>query len=187
MEMLETLIPILGEKKVLQLKRQSDRKCQDLSDAIWLREAGTIPGAPSPLGLESIAAEKDGRVLEPAIGREVEGKIVWNEIGFSDLGETAVVEEPVSKFGAGIHVVESDLRYRDILRSFGKAECVHKACVAMERVDALENFDGIRVLTGQLAEKFGMTGSVRLLRHRLKCVTQARHGFPIRHLFGTKL
>jgi hypothetical protein len=41
------IVQILGEEKVLQLKRQSDRKCQDLSDAIWLREAGTIPGAPA--------------------------------------------------------------------------------------------------------------------------------------------
>src|SRR5271166_4112235 len=109
--------------------------------------------AQSPLGLESIAAEEDGRVPEPALGRGVEGKIVWNEIGFCDLGETALVEEPVGKFGAGIHGVESVLCYQNILRLFGKAECVHKACVAMERVEALENLDGIRVLTGQLTKK----------------------------------
>lgn len=143
--------------------------------------------AQSPLGLESIAAEKDGRVPEPAISRGVEGKIAWNEIRFSDLGEMALIEEPVSKFGAGIHVVESDLRYQYILWPFGKAECMHKACVATERVKALDNLDGIRVLTGQLTEKLGMTDSVRLLSHRLKCVAQVGHGFFMRHLFGVNL
>jgi hypothetical protein len=52
--------------------------------------------AQSPLGLESTVTERDGRVPEPAICGGVEGKIVWNEIGFSDLEETALASRSLA-------------------------------------------------------------------------------------------
>ena len=41
----ERLIPVLGRQAVLRAKRQCDREIREFSDAFWLREVGTIPGA----------------------------------------------------------------------------------------------------------------------------------------------
>lgn len=43
--MLKWLIPAMGRRAALRAKRQCDRDMQDLSDALWLREFGTIAGA----------------------------------------------------------------------------------------------------------------------------------------------